>query len=78
MYRENGEKELALKKATRALQINPYNADNRELAAEIAFESGQLDLVRKHIVALTIIEPDRPRHKKRLIAIDQLIARQSN
>ena len=78
MYRENGEKELALKKATRALQINPYNADNRELAAEIAFESGRLDLVRKHIVALTIIEPDRPRHQKRLIAIDQLIARQSN
>lgn len=78
MYREFGEKEFALKKVTRALQINPYNADNRELAAEIAFEAGRLVLVRKHIVALTIIEPNRPRHQKRLQAIDQLIARQSN
>ena len=29
---------------------------------------------REHIHALTLLEPDRPQHKKRLEAIDQLIA----
>ncbi|MCZ6850744.1 MAG: hypothetical protein O7F17_03810 [Planctomycetota bacterium] len=73
LYRRTGQLDLALAKATRALQINPYHAPNRELAAAIAIEANQLELGRKHIAALTLIEPDRPQHRKRLAAIDRLI-----
>ena len=78
LYRQSGALDTALEKATRALQINPYDADNRELAAAIAVEAGGLEVARQHILALTLIEPDRPRHRQRLEAIDRLIAQRSN
>jgi tetratricopeptide (TPR) repeat protein len=73
-YREQGDLPRALEKATRAVQINPYVAANRELAAAIAVQAGELDAARQHIVALTLIEPDRPQHARRLEAIDKMIA----
>lgn len=76
MYRAQGEHDRAVAKATRALQINPYHAQNRELAAAIAIEAGQLEVARSHLHALTLIEPDRPQHERRLEAIDRMIGRQ--
>lgn len=75
LYRQSGELDSALTKATRALHINPYDARNREVAAEIAIQARNLELARMHIVALTILEPDRPQHERRLEAIDRLMER---
>ena len=75
LYRQLGELDRAMQYATRALHINPYDARNREVAAEIAIQQRQLPLARTHIVALTILEPDRPQHEKRLEAIDRLMER---
>ncbi|UCD74383.1 MAG: tetratricopeptide repeat protein [Phycisphaerales bacterium] len=74
LYRSAGETDRALAKITRALQINPYHAAHRELAAAIAIEAGRHDLARRHIFALTLLEPDRPRHRRRLQRIDAIIA----
>ncbi len=74
-YRAAGDLESAMAKATRAVQIDPFNAPRRELAAAIAIEARRLDLARQHIVALTLIEPDRPVHARRLEAIDKMLRR---
>jgi tetratricopeptide (TPR) repeat protein len=76
LYRQEGDSARALAKITRAVQIDPYDADQRELAAAIAIEAGRLELARPHIRALTLLEPDRPQHKRRLERIDELIAGQ--
>jgi len=74
LYQQAGDLAKALAKATRAVQINPYSAPNRELAATVALQSQHYDVARQHIQALTLLEPDRPQHAKRLAAIDKLIA----
>jgi len=74
LYRDAGALEKALEKATRAVNIDPYDAPLRELAATIAVEAGRLDEARTHIVALTVLEPDRAVHQRRLEAIDRMIA----
>jgi len=76
-YRELEAYETALDRATHALHIDPYDAATRELAAAIAIQAGRLDLARLHIEALTLLEPDRPRHAKRLRRINELIGAQS-
>ncbi len=73
LYRAQGERSLALEKATRALHINPYSAADRELAAALAIENRDLTTARKHIAALTLLEPDRPQHLQRLEAIDRMM-----
>ena len=73
LYRQSGEKKQALAKARRALHFDPYHAPSRELVAAIAIENGDFDLARRHIWALTIIEPDRPQHQRRLEAIDNIL-----
>lgn len=77
LYRQEGDLEKAIEKITRAVQINPYDADQRELAAAIAIEAGRLDLARLHVRALTLLEPDRPQHQKRLERIDELIPQET-
>ncbi len=77
LYRQQGDADHALEKATRAVCINPYNAPNRELAAAIAIEAGDLDAAKMHIVALTLLEPDRPQHQKRLEAIEALMQKRA-
>ncbi len=71
LYYQAGEVNEALAKVTRAVHLNPYHAPTREVAAPIAILADRLDLARKHIVALTLIEPDREQHRKRLAAIDR-------
>jgi tetratricopeptide (TPR) repeat protein len=77
LYRDQGDPQQALAKVTRAVCINPYNAPNRELAAAIAIEAGDLDAAKMHIVALTLLEPDRPQHIKRLEAVEGLIRKRA-
>ncbi len=64
----------ALIAAERATRIQPYDAPTRELAASCALEAGDLAAARTHIVALSMIEPDRPQHRRRIERIDELIA----
>jgi tetratricopeptide (TPR) repeat protein len=73
-YRALGRMNDAIAKVTRAVNINPYDARNRELAAAIALEADDLPLARQHIRALALLEPNRPQHQKRLERIDQLMA----
>ena len=49
--------------------------DADALPAACAVELGDLDSARRHIEALVILEPDQPRHSKRLEAVERLIAR---
>jgi tetratricopeptide (TPR) repeat protein len=73
LYRETGQFDKALEKAARAIHINPYHAPSRELAAAIALEIKQYPVAKQHVAALTLLEPDRPQHAKRLAAIEQLM-----
>jgi lipopolysaccharide biosynthesis regulator YciM len=75
LYRQQSDLESALAKITRGVNINPYHAANREFAATIAMEAKQYPVARQHIVALTLLEPDRPQHQKRLEAIDKMLAK---
>lgn len=65
--------ETAFQKAERATRIAPYDAANRELAATMAIKAGHLDAAARHIDALTILEPDREVHRKRLEAVKKLM-----
>lgn len=63
----------ALDKAERAVQIGPYDGNNREAAARIALQAGDLAAAERHILALTVLEPHYNQHKARLEAIRKLI-----
>lgn len=71
--RAGGDGEGAFKHVSKAVRIDPYDAPLRELAAAIAIESGRLRDAREHILALTLLEPDRPQHAARLERIDAMI-----
>jgi tetratricopeptide (TPR) repeat protein len=73
LYREAGDIDAAMSKVARAVSIDPYDASHRELAAAIAVEAKRLDLARLHVKALTLLEPDRPQHQKRLDRLDAMI-----
>jgi hypothetical protein len=59
----------------RAVRINPFDPSLRELAAATQIEAGNLAAARVHVVALGILEPDREQHKRRLVRLDELIAK---
>lgn len=68
-YALAGDLDLAWAKATRATLIAPFDASTREQAARIALLKGDLDAAEAQLVALTLIEPDRELHKRRLDAL---------
>ncbi len=68
-YAAMGDMTSAVQKAERATRIAPYDARTRETAATIALRAGNKPLAERHIRALTVIEPDREIHKRRLEAI---------
>jgi len=74
IYRSMGDLEAAYANALRAAQIDPYRADLREIAAAIAVQRRDLASARLHIVALSVLEPDREQHRLRLERIDELKA----
>lgn len=63
----------AMAKAERATQLAPYDARPRELAAAVAIQAGELRTAERHILALTMLEPDRAIHRDRLEAIRKRI-----
>lgn len=71
-YAALGDWEHAGAKAERATRIAPFDADNRELAARIALMRQDYATAERHIRALTIIEPDREVHKRRLERVREM------
>ena len=74
LYRDAGELDRAHTKITRAVNMNPYHAGYRELAATVAIQVKDLAGALTHIRALTILEPDRSIHERRLEAIQKMLA----
>lgn len=68
-YAAVGDWEKASAKAERATRVSPFDAEAREFAATVALKRGDLATAERHILALTVIEPDREIHKKRLEAV---------
>lgn len=68
-YAAIGDWPRARAKAERATQIAPYDARPRELAATIAIQASDLAAAERHILALTVLEPDRAVHFQRLDAV---------
>ncbi|MCP3904282.1 MAG: tetratricopeptide repeat protein [Planctomycetes bacterium] len=77
LYRDSGDLDAALAKASRAVSVNPYHAGHRELAAAIAIESRQLEVARMHVKALMLLEPGRAQHERRMQRLDELIGDRS-
>ena len=71
--RRIGDRALAFNAAERAARMHAYDPATRELAASCSIEAGRLQDARRHIAALMVLEPQQPRHSKRLQAIDRLI-----
>jgi tetratricopeptide (TPR) repeat protein len=69
LYAKLGEHDRALAKAERAATIAPFDANQREQAARMALLAGDRAAAERHLVALTIIEPDREIHRRRLAAL---------
>ncbi|MCB9845726.1 MAG: hypothetical protein H6811_07050 [Phycisphaeraceae bacterium] len=61
-----------LDRAERATRCAPFDASLRELAARTALLAGDRVAARRHLSALTVIEPDREVHQRRLEALDRL------
>ena len=76
--RKVGDRALAFDAAERASRMNAYDPATRELAASCAIEAGRLEDARRHISALVLLEPEQPRHEKRLRAVDRIIADRSS
>lgn len=64
----------AAAKAERAATIAPYDADYRELAATVALQHKDYQTAIRHITALTLLEPGRDIHTRRLEAVKRLAA----
>jgi len=73
-YAGLGDWERAQAKAERATRIGPFDADHRELAARIALMREDFATAERHIRALTIIEPDREVHTRRLERVREMAA----
>lgn len=72
-----GDLEAATRSAERASMIAPFDANGREFAARVALMRKDYDTAERHIIALTILEPDREQHARRLEAVRALKARPS-
>lgn len=73
LYRSSGDAARASASAERAVRMDPYDPAIRELAAAVAIEAKDLELARRHVWALTRIEPDQPQHRARLAKLDELL-----
>lgn len=71
-YARLGEWDRAWSKALRAVRIAPYDARQRELAATVAIKRRDLSAAERQLRALTILEPDREIHTRRLEALRML------
>jgi tetratricopeptide (TPR) repeat protein len=69
-----GDWDDALSVAVRATRLEPFDPEHREVAAEVALRLGEYGVAREQIVALIAIEPERDVHRRRLEAVDALLA----
>ena len=53
----------------RSVGISPYDPSLREEAAAAAIEADEIDMARRHLEALVVLEPDQPLHVRRLEAL---------
>jgi len=74
LYQGQQRFDVALDRIRRAVTISPYDARLREEAAAVAIQARAFEEARRFLVALTILEPERAQHGKRLEALDRLIA----
>ncbi len=63
----------AIDKALRAVSIAPYDADQRERAAQVALIINDLDQAKHQLESLILLEPDRQLHQRRLESLIQRI-----
>ncbi|MFO0083583.1 MAG: peptidase MA family metallohydrolase [Phycisphaerales bacterium] len=73
VYARLGDWPNALASAERAVRLAPYVARLREQAASIAVHVGGYDSARNHLEVLAALEPDEPRHRQRLEALQRRI-----
>ena len=69
LHRDADRLDPAQRALERALRCEPYDAELREHAAAVALQRRDPDLAEHHITALTLLEPDRQVHQKRLEAL---------
>ncbi|MEO1237444.1 MAG: tetratricopeptide repeat protein [Planctomycetota bacterium] len=69
LHRGAGRLDAAQRAIARALHVEPYNAQFRELAATIALQRRDFDTAIYQVEALEILEPDRAVHPTRLAAL---------
>ncbi len=74
-YAAAGNWEEATRKAERATQVSPYDPAPRELAATVALQRRDFDTARRHLAALTKLEPQRAAHRQRLEALEKMSPR---
>lgn len=70
LYAQTGDADKAIAKALRAVAIAPFDADQRERAARVALIVEDYEQAKHQLEALTIIEPDRAIHQRRLEALE--------
>ncbi|GAB4550623.1 MAG: hypothetical protein Tsb0013_12470 [Phycisphaerales bacterium] len=71
-YAERASYDRALAAAEKAVRIAPFDGDYRELAATVAVQARDFDSARRHLEALTVLEPTIEQHKRRLDALERL------
>ncbi|MDG2423980.1 MAG: tetratricopeptide repeat protein [Phycisphaerales bacterium] len=59
----------------RSVGISPYDPQLREEAAAAAIEAGAMEAALRHMEALVVLEPDEPRHDRRLQALKAMMAK---
>ena len=69
LYAQTGQPERALIKAIRATRIAPFDPHAREQVARMALLNEDYEQARYQIGVLTVLEPDRPIHQRRLDAL---------
>lgn len=74
LYVEAGRWADASIAAQRAVNIAPFDAGVRELASRVALQQRDLETAAHHIEALSLIEPGRDVHTKRLERIREMVA----
>lgn len=75
LYAQSGDADKAIAKALRAVAIAPFDADQRERAARVALIVNDLAQAKHQLEALTILEPDREIHQRRLEALKSRLDR---
>ena len=58
----------------RSVGISPYDPQLREEAAAASIEAGVMEAALRHLEALAALEPDEPKHARRLDALRKMMS----